>query len=178
MSFSLFLYAEYSTDLDLSKAQLTDYLEKISFISCPTDSVTLPVGRKLMDYITFLGCSPALQRGEIESSITIHYFNQLTGLGGKSITTIRYPGCKHPVHEPERLIRSYPKEESWKCPVCGIEGKTDQIQWRKSAGFSTVFIEISQIFPKEAIPSDKLLNALTEFTDHHWQWFYSTTTSQ
>jgi len=178
MSFSLFLYAENSKNFDRSTTQLTDYLQEIDFIANQTRSLPLKVGCKLMDFITFLGCSPALQRGEIESSISIHQFNQLTGLGGKSITTIRYPGCKHPVDEPENLVRSYPGVKNWKCPVCGIEGKTDEIQWRKSAGFSTVFIEISQVFPKEAVPSDKLLIALNKFTHHHWQWFYSTTTFQ
>ncbi len=176
MSFSLFLYAEDSKNFNLSKTQLIDYLQEIDFITNQTRSLPLQVGSKLMDYITFLGCSPALQRGDIESSISIHHFNQLTGLGGKSIQTIRYPGCKHPVHQPENLITSYPEVKKWKCPVCGIEGKTDEIQWRKSVGFSTIFIEISQIFPKEAVPSDKLLNALNKFTNHHWQWFYSSTT--
>jgi len=176
MSFSLFLYAENSRDFHLSNAQLIGFLDEIDFISIQTGSQQLPVGSKLMDYITFLGCSPALQRGEIESGINIHHFNQLTGVGGKSIQTIRYPGCKHPVHEPENLVTSYPEVEKWKCPMCGNEGKTEQIQWRKSAGFSTIFIEISQIFPKEAVPSDKLLNALHKFTNLHWQWFYSSTT--
>ncbi len=177
MNFSLFLYAENSKQSDISKTQLINYLTELNFISSQTSSLTLSAGSKLMDYITFLGCSPSLQLGDIESPISIHQFNEVVGLGGESIETIRYPGCKHPVTNPVKLLKSYPDNDSWQCPNCDLEGKTNEIQWRKTAGFSNIFIEINHIFPKEAVPSDKLLSCLNDFTKCQWQWFYSATTS-
>ena len=174
MTYSLFLYAESTTTApSYSAAELIDYLTELEFISSSVDSTNLQPGNKLMDFITFLGCSPSLKVGEVESTIRIHYFKQITGLGGEAIETIRYPTCKHPVDDPVLLLKSFPETSNWQCPVCGLEHKTNTINWRKSAGFSHVFIEVSQIFPKEAVPSDKLLGALQTFTNINWKWFYS-----
>lgn len=126
-----------------------------------------------MDYITFLGCSPALKLGELEPSITIHRFRHSTGLGGDSVTTIRYPGCKHPVEDTAARLSPNPEYNHWTCPVCGQQGKNSEINWRKTAGFSNLFIEVTHIFPNEAIPSDKLLCQLKTLTQLNWLWFYS-----
>lgn len=126
-----------------------------------------------MAYISFLGCSPGLSSGEVNTTIRIHQFEQVTAMGGQSVETIRYPGCKHPVNEPVKLLSRIQSEDEWLCPVCGNQGTPDQINWRKSAGLSTIFIEITSIFPKEAIPTEKLLNLLQNFSHTPWAWFYS-----
>jgi hypothetical protein len=126
-----------------------------------------------MEYINFLGCSPSLSSGEIESSLYLHGFKFLTGLGGESIETLRYPVCKHPVDNPAHLLASISSKLDWTCPECGNQGKIEGINWRKSAGISCFFIEISHIFPKEAIPNDSLLQKLNQCTDSRWSWFYS-----
>ncbi|MCK4710218.1 MAG: hypothetical protein KAU21_16495 [Gammaproteobacteria bacterium] len=177
MHYSLFLYAESANELTFSKAELINHLTELGFISSSANSLNLYAGNKLMDFITFLGCSPALKLGEIESTIKIHHFKQLTGLGGESIETIRYPTCKHPIHDPAKLLKSFTETASWQCPNCELKGEIDAINWRKSAGFSKIFIEVSQIFPKEAVPSDKLLEALHTFTKYNWKWFYSKASS-
>lgn len=44
--------------------------------------------------------------------------------------------------------------------------------WRKSAGFARFFIEITEIYPKEAIPQPGLLSALETMSDERWKYFY------
>lgn len=176
MSYSLFLFADSPVDSFVTKAGLIDYLSDMEFLVGNSSSrqLLLP-GNQLMDFITFLGCSPSLKMGELESTIRLHLFAQETGLGGDSIVTIRYPLCKHTVQKPQQLIRDYPEKPDWVCNSCGNQGAIKDINWRRSAGFSTIFIEISSIFPKEAVPSDKLITALSSYTKSQWNWFYSKT---
>jgi hypothetical protein len=47
---------------------------------------------------------------------------------------------------------------------------------RKTGGFSKLFIEITNIFPKEALPNDQLLMRLASLTLSEWSWFYSKST--
>jgi len=176
MSYSLFLYSEYPVEDTVTVPLLTDYLTELNFLSYTGESQSLLPGRNLMDYITFLGCSPSLKLGDFESTIRLFHFESKTGLGGESIETIRYPDCKHPLENSTKLLTDYSEQNFYKCPVCGSSGKIDTINWRKTAGFSNLFIEISQIFPKEAIPADKLLDSLKTLTGTNWKWFYSRST--
>ena len=98
----------------------------------------------------------------------------MVGLGGESIETLRYPRCKHPIDHVQNLLRN-PADTTWACPQCGNQGIASEINWRKSAGFSDCFIEITSIFPKEAVPASNLISSLAEFSNSTWNWFYSTT---
>ncbi len=173
MSYSLYLYADECAENVISVEKLIEKLCAIEFLKTNSQSSYI-AGDQLMDYITFLGCSPSLKLGEFNSTINFYHFDKVTGMGGSSIETIKYPGCKHSVKQPASLVSDISKQPNWLCPVCGQQGKIKDINWRKSAGFSNIFIEISQIFPKEAIPSDKLTGILEEISKTKWKWFYST----
>jgi hypothetical protein len=41
------------------------------------------------------------------------------------------------------------------------------------AGYAQLFIEITDIFPREAIPQQILLDKLASITDVEWLYFYS-----
>jgi hypothetical protein len=49
----------------------------------------------------------------------------------------------------------------------------EAIQWRKMAGYAHLFIEITDVFPKEAIPQTLLLDSLTDMSHTGWTYFYS-----
>jgi hypothetical protein len=103
----------------------------------------------------------------------VHAFERVCGLGGESIQAIRFPGCKHPISDPATLLSDHAPDDHWQCPDCGQQGAMHSINWRKTAGFAKIFIEVTPVFPGEAIPSDKLLNLLHSFTGSSWNWFYS-----
>ena len=95
MSYSLFLYPEAGSSCTIKKLELKDFLIRHQFcasIENMENAVTLTGGRQLMDYITFLGCSPALESGGTASTISLHAFDRISGLGGESIQTIRFSG--------------------------------------------------------------------------------------
>ena len=175
MEYSLYLYPEIEPPLaqPINLEVLSTHLQQINFIASMRQNNSGSPGAKIMDFITFLGCSPALQRGEIESLIRFHQRDHIFALGGESIVALRYPGCKHLIQHATELLARYPEHTSWQCPECGRQGEMEAINWRQSAGFSTLFIEVTRIFPREAVPSDKLLVRLREQTGLQWRWFYS-----
>ena len=126
-----------------------------------------------MEFVNYLGCSPAISSGNVESQVRILDFEKPKALGGLSIETIRYPRCKHPISDPQALVARYRPAASWQCAECGNAGDFHEINWRKSFGYSAIFVEISAIFPKEALPADKLLAELSACSGHSWSWFYS-----
>ncbi len=171
MHYSLYLYEHLLSSNKNTTKPIDQYLVELELADISSSNILKP-GPKLFDFFTFLGCSPTLFNTEQkEQSVKIHQFNKPTGLGGKSIETIRFPRCKHIIKNPNSIISDYPSK--WSCQECNNSGNPDDISWRKSAGFSKTFIEIRNIFPKEAIPNDKLLETLASFTASEWGWFYS-----
>lgn len=178
MVYSLYLYPHLSQEgavaLSLKKSAIIKSLTDNLIIECQESTLNrYSAGKGLMEFITFLGCSPSLSDGEIEPEIKIHVYDQITGVGGDSVNTLRFPACKHLIKEPATLLQQSINHPYWQCPECSNEGHIEQINWRKSAAFSSLFIEITPIFPKEAIPTDALFSLLNISSQLEWGWFYS-----
>lgn len=174
MTYSLFLYPSGPAhDADLPQ-RIVGYLVGIQFIQQQDNASIFDPGDRLLEYINFLGCSPTLRSGDTECQIRIHHFNVVTGMGGESVEAIRFPGCHHVIPNPGNLLQACQLDDpSWACPECGNTGDIKDINWRKSAGFSQLFIEVNSIFPKEALPNDKFLDLLRHYDTADWRWFYS-----
>ena len=173
MAFSLYLFPSESEATPTTSSDLRDHLSDIDLVRKNGNLDILPPGERLMEYINFLGCSPTLQSGQLECQVRIHVYNKVTALGGESVESLRYPECRHIITDPQRLLHRAFSQPNWVCSECGNSGNIKEINWRKSAGFSRLFIEISSIFPKEALPNDKLLALLHQFNQTSWSWFYS-----
>jgi len=173
VTYSLFLFEKDSVNSEDKTKELTHCLSAIQFSTHWSQSYSSQPGPNLMEYINFLGCSPTLSSGQIESTLRLHVFKSLTGLGGESIETLRFTGCKHPIINAAQLLRDFSSQPRWFCAECNNNGNIEQINWRKTAGISHNFLEISNIFPKEALPTDSLLDSLQRCTQSEWSWFYS-----
>lgn len=140
---------------------------------------SLPVagsGPRLMEFINYLGCSPVANQLEPNSQIKLHDFKRVTGLGGESFEKMRYSCCKQPVKDGSALLSQLTDYPSVKCPNCDATIDSHRINFRKTAGFARLFVEITNIFPKEALPNDRLLKLLSPLTGCEWNWFYSKST--
>lgn len=170
--YSLFLFpldAESNASMESVWRTLADK----GITSAKGNSPVASSGSKLMEFINYLGCSPVANQLETESLIKLHHFDRTTGLGGESIEKMRYHCCKQPVKDGPALLRQLTEHSSAKCPNCHAEIDASQINLRKSGGFAKLFIEITHIFPKEALPNDLLLKQLSSLTECEWSWFYS-----
>lgn len=165
--YSLFLYEKASSGSVLSNDKLQDYLKNIQLISIQNPT---QVGKEFLSHINFMGCSPLLYE-DAPHSITLQIFKKKRFIGGESIHSLVCPHCKTKLNT-EAIDLSV---THYNCNSCNNTYALDTINWRKSAAKSKLFIQISNIFPKEAQPNNHLLTSLASLTQTPWDYFYSKT---
>ena len=158
---------------------LVKSLQDIGLISAkiPLSEETLrySVGEKFLDYIAYMGCSPAIQFDAAEGQdnfchIKIHkYESPQLIYSKKQFSAPLCPACRKPVKSWQQSLN----EETAGCDHCQTVSGIETLNWRRMAGYAPLFIEITDIFPKEAIPQQLLLDKLTSITETGWQYFYS-----
>ena len=131
------------------------------------DENSFLVGEKFLDHISFMGCSPNIKL-EDEKGIRITTTPTITALTGKHSFAPHCPHCK----KPEKNWRALLKDHQLVCSQCQETSDAWLFNWRKSAGFARCFIEITDIYPKEAIPQPSLLDSLEKSFNAPWAYFF------
>ncbi|MFQ5643702.1 MAG: hypothetical protein ACE5FQ_08380 [Thiogranum sp.] len=135
-----------------------------------------PAGDRFMQQIMFLGCSPQpvfdpsqAQDGSQPCCVHLRCYEEVRFLGTERCPAVRCAGCRTPA----RLPGPHSHDALYRCGQCGNESRFPDLDWRKGAGFGRFFIEISGVYPHEAVPSDALLNTLGTLSGCHWKYFYT-----
>ena len=176
---SLFLHPSIHSDTPDNIALLISALRESGFIADETDpakkDLSFFAGSRFLDYIAYMGCSPAIQFEPTEKQknfchIKILQF-ELPQLihSNKQQKSPQCPKCNKPVKNWQHNISS----ETILCDLCHTRSAIEEYNWRKMAGHARLFIEITDIFPKEAIPQQLLLDKLTKITSIDWKYFYA-----
>jgi hypothetical protein len=138
-------------------------------------------GERFLDLIAFLGCSPNIKLEPDKDHQSFCHINIFVNQGeslafkhGRQTAPPRCPACRKPLGDWRALIENdmLPEDRMWTCPACGKVARPWQYDWRKTAGFGRCLIEITDIFPKEALPQTTLLDALAQQFSMNWTWFY------
>ncbi len=177
---SLYLHPESSRFRFPDITSLITRLSEIELISHPIknksdDENSFYAGKKYLEYITYMGCSPAIQFEENENNtkfchIKIHQYETAKLIISK--TQNRAPHCPHC----QQIIKNWQEHKTdtvIRCDHCDTTSNIEDFNWRKMAGIAQLFIEVTDIFPKEAIPQPVLLEKLADLTDIKWTYFYS-----
>ena len=156
----------------------TASLQKISLISHTIneeDTHDYFTGDKYLDYIAYMGCAPTIQFEASESNLGFCFIKIHNDETAKLIHSQQQakaplcPNCK----KPAKNWQHKRTETIIKCTQCGKTINIDDFNWRKMAGYARLFIEISDIYPKEALPQQSLLDKLADITGAEWSYFYS-----
>ena len=162
-------------------ADLVEKLRSTGFINKALDGQNhFLAGDKFLDYIAFMGCSPDIQlepedNGKPFCAIHLHQNESIEFNRGAHTATPRCNSCGSAVHNWESIINAWfdsDKSQLMECNSCHQRTAPWEYNWRKSAGFGRCFIEVSNIFPKEAIPQQHFLNELYAFSNVNWHYFY------
>ena len=174
---SLFLYPDISDFVSEDSSAFIAALQQINFISQAVDNTETHhyfTGNKFLDYIAYMGCAPAIQFEENENNhfcfVKILNFTSATLIHSQQQARAPHcPECQKSVNNWQNSITS----TTLQCHHCGTSSNIGTFNWRKMAGYAKLFIEITDIFPKEAMPQKILLDKLAGMTGVEWSYFYS-----
>lgn len=161
---------------------LIDTLQRLKFIESPLDKAqnTYLAGDDFLQLVVFLGCSPSVELAPTEEGKAFCHVRLLQPedapqlISSKHTNNPRCPSCRKEMTNTKQVIEQWQKDKQiqWSCPDCDFSGETSDLNWRHSAGVASCFIEVNNIFPNEAVPSDELMSALQKVTNSEWDYFY------
>jgi len=166
---------------DFKIDNLLSFVEKIrdiKFISKKIETLqannNYMTGDSFLEYISYMGCSPAIQFEPDENNkefchIKIHQYETAKLIvSNKQARAPHCPVCEKPV----KNWQQKKSDAGIYCDHCNNSSNIEAFNWRKMAGYAQLYIEITDIFPKEAVPQQTLLDKLTAITNVKWLYFY------
>jgi hypothetical protein len=173
----LILHSDWTQPSILEAELLADALKDTGLIGEPLvkDKELFLTGGRFLQLISFVGCStnvcltPKLGDSENFCNIAVTGpLRQPTLIWDRNRRPPRCPACKTPMTNWQEQVHL----GKLKCSKCSKELQLQEISWGRQAGYGRVFIEISNIFPGEARPTQILLVELSRTTDTEWNYFY------
>jgi hypothetical protein len=149
------------------------------------DETHFYVGDKYLSYIAYMGCSPSIQFAAGETNekfchIKIQQFNTARLIHNKIQNKAPHcPHCQQRIKnwqlkdEPLKNGQQNSSDSHIHCDSCNTTVAMEKFNWRKNGAYARLFIEITDIFPKEALPQQTLLDKLALLSHTDWQYFYS-----
>jgi len=178
---SLILHPPDCHELPDAKA-LHHALQQLRFIDAPLEKKenSYLAGDDFLQLIIFLGCSPSVELAPTEEDKPFCYIRFFQSedapllITSKHTNNPRCSSCRKEIASKTDVVAQWQKEKDVQlsCPECGFTGKAQDLNWRHSAGVASFFIEVNNIFPNEAVPSDELMSALRKMTGSEWDYFY------
>jgi hypothetical protein len=185
---SLYLSPDLANFNVTKLSTLVNALQKIHLISHEIDlqgifqqeqNTHYYAGDKFLDYIAYLGCAPSIQFEASPNSIDnnsdfcfikIHRYKSARLIHSQKQSRAPIcPNCLKPVKD----WQNRKNDSTISCNLCNTTSNIENFNWRKMAGYAQLFIEITDIFPKEAIPQQLLLDKLSNISKTEWLYFYS-----
>lgn len=165
--------AAYSLD----EQALIAILAETGLLGKPESANRFLPGERFLTLVCFLGCSPnvALEPGDDNRPycrVDIYSSgNNIHCLTGSNTKMPRCPECKTElfataINEKQQDCHLYD------CKACQSRIDLTTLNWRKTAAFAHVWIEIQNIYEAEAVPHDDLLQQLKKHTEQNWKIAY------
>jgi Zn ribbon nucleic-acid-binding protein len=137
------------------------------------------VGDNFLQLITFAGCSVHLSLLPTDDSPFCHVL--LAGpyprphfASGRNTRPPRCRSCRTPVADWRDRISLWQSDaiETIQCASCGIRSAPWALDWKQSAGFGRLLVQVEEVFPGEAAPTPELMRLLASLTGTAWRYFY------
>ena len=176
---SLLLHPDEPDWIPEDRVEFVNLLGELGLIDPATDAgetSDFSLGHRFSALVMFLGCSPNILirpqdagDGQPVSRLRCHLYPDQRFLSASKAPSVRCPYCRAPANG---VAPSVP-DRSYSCPQCGSVSPVCALDWRQSAGFGRCFLEITGIYPHEAVPSDRLLETLRDYSGGVWRYFYT-----
>lgn len=159
-------------------ASLADMLRDIGLTGAEREANFFSSGPQYLGLVTYLGCSPQIELGEDANATTIRLrgiFSAPQFLHGGNLKPPRCRQCRKALEKTGCLLVA---GEKLCCDYCGHCGQPHEFDWRRSAAFARVFVEISNVFESEAVPAEKLTACLEQASGETWDYSYVSRTEE
>ncbi len=162
-------------------ADLIAHLHDIGFIAAAIDPASTETayfaGECFLELVAFMGCAPSIRFAPDDNSehfthIRLHQYDNVTALTGEHTRAPNCPQCKKAFTSWNTKLDTLTTKSLWTCEHCQHSAAPWDYQWRRSAGFARVFLEVTDIYPKEALPQQVLLDSLEQSSGIRWEYFY------
>ncbi len=80
----------------------------------------------------------------------------------------RCPSCRTRLDD--WRVRATAPLSAQPCPACEVTCRAIDLDWRKQTAIGRLLVELRNVFPGEATPSDRLLSVLREATGSDWRY--------
>ena len=86
----------------------------------------------------------------------------------------RCPFCRHRYSDWQvRFEAQANNPATSECPGCGARNEACALDWRQRAACGRVLVELRNVFPGEAVPSDTLIASMNRATGLNWVYAWS-----
>lgn len=135
------------------------------------------VGDGFFSHISFAGCSPSMKldpprddNGDFTHISLAGPFTRPRLVATKHHSRPRCPHCGQRVGEWKSLITNWQEDPAaaYLCTKCSHTSTAAALDWRRYAACGRLLVEIHQVFPGEAVPSDGLMAVLEKVTGIDW----------
>lgn len=181
---SLLLYPRDPDYVPDDPAELVSVLQAAGLFGEPISDLPgerYQAGAAFLQHISFLGCSPAVEfepqqpGDETFCHVGIRHSERLQFRGGPQQVHVHCRQCRHRENDWNTIIDGWqadPEHYRYTCPQCATESVATDLNWRKTGAFARLFIELFNIYPHEAVPTDGIMKRLREATGVEWKYIY------
>lgn len=176
---SLLLHPDEPDWVPADRADFVALLGNLGLIDAASEAgegSVFRLGRQFLDLVMFLGCSPHVvidpqdpDGGQPVCRLRYHVYSDVRFLSARMPPAVRCPHCRAPASGGVQRAPDRP----FSCPQCGRISAAQALDWRQAAGFGRCFLELSGIYPHEAVPSDRLMETLRNYSRSPWCYFYA-----
>ena len=178
--FRLYLYPS-DPEVVISVDKIEGALRQLEFIDQSIEGEVdqrFSVGEEFLSLICFMGCSPNIEIEPKEDSpfcyIEVPKDNALQFIAGENAKKVNCPHCKTPQPQLVQTLLTKGEDDllTQCCSECGEVINPAKLNWRKSAFMARSWVLLGNIYESEAIPDEKLLNALQQLSGCEWKYAY------
>jgi hypothetical protein len=167
----------HTEDLLIETAELVDVLHELGMLGDELEASSgrnYCVGPHFLQHISFMGCAPAIEfepsGGEFTYLHLPEPFSKPRWQADLDMARPTCPSCRKRISGPAQYVDA--QSSYLLCPHCQQQAPVCAYDWREFGGCARTMVSIVNVYPKEAIPSDNLLNRLAELTEDAWRFFY------
>lgn len=133
-------------------------------------------GDRFARHVVFAGCSPHLVMDPPADGdrrfchVALHGpFETPRLVTGPNTVTPRCPHCRARFADWRVELPAWQAGETARCSECGAEWTLHELDWRGHAAVGRLLVELRNVFPGEASPSDLLMQQLAGATGNPWR---------